>query len=160
MTAARDTSGFIADLVAERATAAEFANLLAAEQDALRDDAVERLDVLARDKLQIASRLEDLAQRRMHFLAAAGYSPDADGMKAWLAAHSQQNDALAAWQGLRRLAELARSLNQANGVLIDLRLRYCRQRLAALDHACGSPGLYGPEGRPYPPAGTRPFAAA
>ena len=159
MKTAAETAGFIADLAIEHDAAAAFASLLAAEQDALRAGAAERLETLAREKMQMASRLEELAQRRTRYLAAAGFSPDAPGMHAWLASRAQAPGVTGAWQGLQRLAALARALNQANGVLIDLHLRHHQQRLAALNHACGAPGLYGPAGQPLPRAFARPLTA-
>lgn len=159
MTTAANTAGFIADLLAERDAAAGFAQLLAAEQEALQDGAAERLEALARDKLDMASRLEELAQRRARSLTTAGFSPDAPGMDAWLASHAQHTLAAAAWHGLQQLAALTRALNQANGVLIDLQLRHHQQRLAALEHARGVPGLYGAGGQPLPAVGARPLTA-
>ncbi len=155
-----NTAEFIANLLIERNGAEEFVSLLQTEQEVLRDGGAERLESLARDKLKMAQNLSTFAQQRAFHLAAAGFSPDARGMESWMHAHPQNVSAVAAWNGLQRLAEEARALNQANGALINLQLRHHQQMLTALGNACGAPALYGPHGQPLPVSHARQLGAA
>ena len=157
---AENTAEFIAGLLIERDGAEEFVNLLRTEQEALRDGAAERVETHARDKAEMAQHLNRFAQQRTRYLAAAGLSPDARGMESWINAHPQNAGAVAAWHGLRRLAEEARALNQANGALINLQLRHHQQLLTALGNACGAPVLYGPQGQTLPVSHARQLGAA
>jgi len=160
MKAVANTAEFMANLLIERNGAGEFVSLLKTEQEALRDGAAERLETLARDKLKMAQHLSALAQQRARHLAAAGFSPDAQGMESWIAAHPRNAGAAAAWRDLRRFAEEARALNQANGALINLQLRHHQQMLTALGIACGTPALYGPHGQALPVSHARQLGAA
>lgn len=160
MKIAANTAGFIADLISERDLTAEFVSLLATEQNALRDGAVEQLEKLAHSKSGAAQRLSELGERRAGYLVASGYSPDSYGMDTWIKNHPQETGAIAAWHELRRLAVRAREANQTNGALIDLRLRHHQQALAALGNACGATTLYGPQGETLPLPRARRLSAA
>lgn len=160
MKPAANTPEFIANLLIERNGTEEFVSLLQTEQEALRDGAAERLEPLARDKLKMAQNLSVFVQQRARYLATAGFSPDAQGMESWMNTHLQNTGAVAAWRALRRLAEEARALNQANGALINLQLRHHRQMLTALGNACGASTLYGPQGQTLPVSHARQLGAA
>lgn len=160
MSIAANTAEFVTDLLSEREAAAKFVSILAAEQKALRDGAVEHLDELARDKSGKAQRLAELGERRARHLVAAGFSPDTYGMGSWINAHPQEISAIAAWRDLRQFAARAREMNQANGALIELRLRHHQQMLTALESACGATALYGPRGQTLTLPRARQFSAA
>ena len=160
MKPAANTAEFIANLLIERNGTEEFVSLLQTEQEALRDGAAERLEPLAHDKLEMAQHLSAFAQQRARYLSAAGFSPDAQGMESWMNFHPQNTGAVAAWRALRRLAEDARALNQANGALINLQLRHHQLMLTALGNACGASMLYGPQGQTLPAPNARQLGAA
>jgi flagella synthesis protein FlgN len=155
-----DTEGFAAALCAERDRAAAFVVLLKAEQQALRDGAAADVERLAPAKARMADELAAQGAKRLQLLAALGYAACARGMQQWADAHADNAPAVAAWTLLQQHATEARALNDANGKLIDLRLRHCRQALAALQHACGLTTLYGPQGHASVMTASRRLSAA
>lgn len=160
MKALARTAEFSASLVAERDGTAEFVNLLVNEQAVLRDGASDLLDILSRNKAEMAQRLRELAKARERFLVSQGLSPDAAGMQSWITSHPKDIRAAAAWSGMQSLARQARALNQVNGALIEIQLRNHQQKLAALGKASGTHMLYGPQGQTLSPAHTRERSAA
>lgn len=154
------TEDFVAELCAERDEAAAFVVLLKAEQQALRDGVPADVERLAPDKIRMADSLARYTAKRLETLAAFGYPRTALGMHQWAEAHANNMAGVAGWQLLQQHAAEARALNEANGKLIDLRLRHCRQALAALERACGTTTVYGPQGHTITPAASRAVTAA
>ncbi len=159
MKSSPETDRFVAELCAERDTAAAFVVLLKAEQEALRHGVASDVERLAPDKIRMADALARHTAKRLEALAASGHQRSALGTQAWVAAHAKNGAAATAWQALREHAAEARALNETNGKLIELRLRHCRQALSALEQACGATTVYGPQGRTIPPAASRTVTA-
>ncbi len=153
------TDEFVAGLCAERDEAAAFVVLLKAEQQALREGVAADVERLAPDKVRMADSLARYTTKRLDTLAALGYPRSALGMHEWADAHATNVAGVAAWQLLQEYAAEARALNEANGKLIDLRLRHCRQALAALEQACGATTVYGPQGHTIAPVTSRAVTA-
>jgi flagella synthesis protein FlgN len=75
-------------------------------------------------------------------------------MAEWLQQNAPQ--ALPLWQEARQLATHVHRLNQTNGELIQIKLRYNQQALGVLYGAAQSAaGLYGADGQPNLPSGSR-----
>lgn len=138
---------FAANLQIERAAAKALAEILQAEQDALIEGRIERLEALAPDKAHRVRQLAELAAQRNRSLAARSLSPDIKGMQAWLAEDDAGAKAASAWRDLLQLAQTAQQLNRTNGEIIALRLKHNQQALAALQSAAGATSLYGPHGQ-------------
>jgi flagella synthesis protein FlgN len=155
-----NTENFVAALAAERDQAAAFVVLLRAEQQALRDGVTANVERLAPEKARMAENLARCTEKREKSLAAMGYERGARGMQQWAKAQAGNSAGTEAWQRLQQHAGEAHALNEANGKLIDLRLRHCRQALAALEHACGVTPLYGPLGHTTAVSASRPLSAA
>ena len=160
MTAAGNTEEFVAVVRAERDEAAAFVALLKAEQQALRDGSAVDVERLAPAKSRMADSLSAHTAKRLAFLDALGYAPDTRGMHEWAHAHADHSTTVTAWKTLQGHAAEAHALNEANGKIIDLRLRHCRQALAALKQASGLTTLYDPQGQTAPLAPSRPLSAA
>jgi flagella synthesis protein FlgN len=154
------TEAFVADLRAERDQAAAFVVVLKAEQQALREGIAADVERLAPAKARMADCLAAYTARRLDCLAAMGYPRTAHGMNDWAEANAANTAAVGAWHMLQQHAGAARTLNDTNGKLIELRLRHCRQALGALERACGLTTLYGPQGHAVPVPTSRPLSAA
>ena len=131
-----------------------FLEILQAEQGALVEGEVERLEGMASDKARMAEQLSALAARRSRYLASHGFSTDIQGMAGWLA-HSADAKTVSAWRVLQELTATAQQLNRTNGIIIAARLRHNQQALAALQGAAGAISLYGPNGQTLGPGGGR-----
>jgi flagella synthesis protein FlgN len=141
-------AAFITALEAENDAFGEFVSLLEAEAAALDQDDVEALIALAQsksDKVLVLSRLSD---SRRSFLRSAGFSPDRLGMSEWLVAHgAAEGPRLSGlWSMLLERAVRAQQLNEANGALIESRLRFNQAALASLQAAARQTTSYGPDG--------------
>jgi flagella synthesis protein FlgN len=123
-----------------------FLEILQAEQGALVEGEMERLEVLASEKARMAEQLSALAARRNRSLASRGFSTDTPGMAGWLT-HSADAKTVSAWRVLQELATTAQQLNRTNGTIIATRLKHNQQALAALQGAAGAISLYGPNGQ-------------
>lgn len=145
----------IETLKAEREATSRFVDLLRREQQVLGDGKVDELEILTPHKVRLANELAGFVRTRREQLLSLGLTPDAPGMRSW-AAGQPQPDAAALWESLHALAGQARALNETNGALIEMRVRYCERSLAALNEACGRGALYGRHGETIsaPPART------
>lgn len=113
----------------ERDTLRAFVALLEREQDALINADTDMLLQLAEEKVRLSDALAALAAARRN--AAAPVGADAQ-----------------TGQALRQLAARARQLNQSNGELIQIKLRYNQQALNVLLGAAQQTGaLYGADGQ-------------
>ena len=143
-------------LTAERAALLKFIALLEREQGMLVENLTDQLFELSEQKSTDALDLNKLAETRRALLGTpqsdatpARGAPSgglgADAISAWLKTHSPQG--LAIWHEIRTLAERAQRLNQANGELIQMKLRRNQQLLTVLSNAVNKANLYGPDGQ-------------
>jgi flagella synthesis protein FlgN len=138
----------VAHITAERDATQDFIRVLQREQGILQGSDVAALLPLSKEKGSQAQRLVELAGERSRWIESLGYSRDHAGMERALQAYPA---AAGAWRDLLQLAQTASELNKINGILVNQRLRYNRQALAALQGMTQSPGLsglYGSDGQP------------
>lgn len=141
-------AAFVAALEAESEAFGEFVSVLEAEAAALDQDDVEALIALAQSKSEKVLALSRLSDSRRAFLRSAGFSPNRLGMSEWLVAHgaTEANRLSGLWSTLLDRAVRAQQLNEANGALIESRLRFNQAALAALQAAARQTMSYGPDG--------------
>ncbi len=139
-------SPLLAALTAERAALQKFVALLEREQGMLVENQTDQLLELSEQKSRDALELNKLAEARRTLLKQHLPKLDADGIRSWLGTHSQQG--LPVWQDILALAERARLLNNANGQVIQMKLRHNQQALSVLSNAVNKADLYGPTGQP------------
>lgn len=132
-------------LTAEHAALLNFVALLEREQGMLVENLTDQLSELSEQKSTNALVLNELAETRRALLRRNLPQLGADTIRAWLGTHSPQG--LATWQEILALAERAQRLNQANGELIQMKLRRNQQLLAVLSNAVNKANLYGPDGQ-------------
>ena len=132
-------------LTAERAALLEFIALLEREQGMLVGNLTDQLFELSEQKSTDALNLNELAETRRALLRKNLPQLGTDAIRAWLETHSPQ--ALTIWLETLALAERAQRLNQANGELIQMKLRRNQQLLAVLSNAVNKANLYGPDGQ-------------
>ncbi|MDA8092391.1 MAG: flagellar protein FlgN [Betaproteobacteria bacterium] len=140
---------FLDDLRAEVAAFRQFVDLLRSEQAVLAQMDVEPLLELARRKSQAVVTLTQLAERRRRFLSSRGLDPMREAPGSWTPYLDAERSQVAArhWRELLDLAQTARRLNDANGAMVQTKMRYNREALAVLQVARGQLDLYGPDGR-------------
>lgn len=140
------TSPLITALSAERAALQKFVGLLEHEQGLLVENKTDQLLDLSEQKSRDALELNKLSEARRALLKQHLPQLTIDGIRSWLDAHDQQG--LAVWQEVLSLAERARLLNDANGQVIQMKLRNNQQALSVLVNAVNKANLYGPDGQP------------
>ena len=139
----------LSNLNDECSTLRAFVVLLEDEQRILLGQHPEELLPLAEAKTQLANKVAALSAARQRLLPT-----DIKNMEQWLGKHVPQ--ALRVWQEARQLATNVHRLNQTNGELIKIKLRYNQQALGVLYGAAQSTaGLYGANGQPNQPSGSR-----
>ncbi|MFA5371049.1 MAG: flagellar protein FlgN [Sideroxydans sp.] len=126
----------------ERDALRSFVALLEREQQILLAPDTAPLLELVSEKTRMAETLSTSSkQRQQHFPA------EPSAIEPWLGKNAPV--AISAWHDLLRLAAHASQLNQSNGGLIQVRLRYNQQALHALISASQqAAGIYGPNGQP------------
>lgn len=150
-----DLAGFL-KIVADEADSIErFVGLLEEEKALLTENRAEALAAVIEQKEELAAKLNTLSRQRGEYLAGNGFSSDRAGMESWLAGHSGQKKAIAAWDRTLSLAAQAKELNRVNGQLIDLRLRHTGEALEVLLRKESRLDLYGPDGRATVPGDQR-----
>ena len=143
------SAAFLSHLNDECTALRAFVALLEDEQRILVGQNSEDLLPLAEAKMQLANKVADLSGARRKALPQ-GTRDTAE----WLRQNAPQG--LPKWQEVRQLAENAHRLNQTNGELIQIKLRYNQQALGALYGAAQSAaGLYGANGQPNLPTASR-----
>ncbi len=143
------TTDILSKLNDECAKFRAFVVLLEDEQRTLLGQRPEDLIPLAEAKVQLADTLSALSRERQHLL-----SEQTRDMAEWLARHEPKGTSL--WQEIRQLAMQAQRLNQTNGELIQIKLRYNQQALGVLYGAAqNASGLYGPDGQTNLPSSGR-----
>lgn len=139
-------SPLLAALAAERAALQKFVVLLEREQTMLMENQADQLLELSEQKSRDALELNKLAEARRALLKQHIPQLTVEAIRAWLETHSRE--ALAAWQEVLSLAERAQTINNANGAVIQMKLRHNQQSLAVLSSAVNKANLYGPDGQP------------
>ncbi|MFH0933635.1 MAG: flagellar protein FlgN [Pseudomonadota bacterium] len=140
---------FLAGLNDECAALRAFVVLLEDEQRTLLGTHPEELLPLAEAKTKLAEKVGALSTARRNFLP-----PGTRDTVEWLKKNAPQG--LPVWQEARQLAAKAHSINQTNGELIQIKLRYNQQALAALAGAAqNAAGLYGADGQTSLPSTPR-----
>lgn len=154
-----------ADLVTaiqdERIALLAFTGLLEAEQDALVQGDADRVAELAAAKAVQIELLTHLGELRSRHLAAQNLNAGANGMVAWLGRNPGFATAVKKiWQELLALAEKAQQINLNIGVLIESRMHQNRLKLAVLQTAANSDGVYRPDGQLRPLRSARSLSQA
>ncbi len=142
----------LAALSEELLAVREFVDLLHREQQLLIENQTDLLMPLADQKSAQAIHLNQLAETRRDLLLKQMPELSQSAISDWLASNSPEG--LALWHELRALAGLSQELNNTNGEVIQMKLRYIQQTLTALGGAVRKANLYGPDGQPSFSAGT------
>lgn len=140
---------FLSSLNDECTTLRAFVVLLEDEQRILLGQRSEELLHLAEAKIQLANKISTLTTARQRLIPQG-----TQDMVEWLKQNAPQ--ALPVWQEARQLASHVQNLNQTNGELIQIKLRYNQQALGVLFGATqNAAGLYGADGQPNQVSGSR-----
>jgi flagella synthesis protein FlgN len=140
---------YLSSLNDECTTLRAFVALLENEQRILLGPHSEELLSLAETKIQLANKITALSTARLR-----NVPPGTRDIAEWLKQNIPQ--ALPTWQEARQLASHVHRLNQTNGELIQIKLRYNQQALGVLFGAAQSTaGLYGADGQPNQPSASR-----
>lgn len=132
-------------LLEEDALVVEFTELLGSETVALTErQSFNALNAITESKNGIAVRLHELSARRDALLAELGYAPGHAGTTAAAADHP---DIAATWRQLLDRCAAAAGINDRNGALIDMHLRYTEEALDALQSMTRRSSLYEANGR-------------
>lgn len=130
----------------ERLALAGFVDLLAKEQHALAGNDADALEPLSAEKLRRLDQLGRHAERRNERLRHAGHSPDAQGMRDWLAARTSSPGIAAAWERVIDLARKAREQNELNGRLLTLHMQRTSRQLEFLNRMSSNEPVYEADG--------------
>jgi flagella synthesis protein FlgN len=140
---------FLSSLNDECETLRAFVVLLEDEQRTLLGQHTDELIPLAEAKVQLANKITTLSSARLKLVPTG-----IQDMAEWLRKNAPQ--VLPKWLEARQLAAHVQRLNQTNGELIQIKLRYNQQALGVLYGAAQSTaGLYGANGQPNIPSGSR-----
>ena len=133
-------------LLAERNALRNFVSLLESEKQVLMGKDVEPLQLLAEGKIRAVDEIRALIRARRGILPVPASENESGPTESWLKSHAAEG--LPLWRDIRQLATQAQQLNQANGEMIQIRLRNNQQALGALHNAVNSAQtLYGPNGQ-------------
>jgi flagellar biosynthesis protein FlgN len=139
----------LSNLNDECSTLRAFVVLLEDEQRTLLGQHTEELLPIAEAKIQLADKVAALSAARQRHLPQG-----IRDMEQWLGKNAPQT--LPIWLEARQLAAHVHRLNQTNGELIKIKLRYNQQALGVLYNAAQSAaGLYGADGQPNQPTSSR-----
>ena len=127
------------------ATASQMLGVLEAERSALASGDSQALDSASAAKQAHLQRLETLEAERRHLIAGIG-SDARQPPFAMERALTKDAQALAQWRSALDVLARCHDLNQANGAIVELRLRQLRQAIDLLTGAPPAAGLYGPQG--------------
>lgn len=129
----------------------EFATLLGAETVALTErKSFDNLQAITEAKNEFAARLQALSDLRNGLLAELGLP---DGHQGTGLAAEQYPQLAGPWKMLLDRSAAAATVNERNGALIDMHLRYTEEALVALRKLTSTNGLYDAYGRSRKPAG-------
>ncbi len=145
----KTTAEILSNLNDECTSLRAFVVLLEDEQRILLGQHTEELLPLAEAKIQLTNKIATLSAARQRSLPEG-----ARDMLEWLKRNAPQG--IPKWHETRQLATHVQNLNQTNGELIQIKLRYNQQALGVLYGAAQSTaGLYGADGQPNLPSGSR-----
>ncbi len=140
---------FLSNLNDECAALRAFVVLLEDEQRTLLGQHTEELLPMADAKIQLTNKIAALSTARQRYLPEGTRN-----VAEWIKQNAPQG--LTAWQDARQLAAQVLRVNQTNGELIQIKLRYNQHALSVLYGAAQSTaGLYGADGQPNLPSGSR-----
>jgi flagella synthesis protein FlgN len=132
-------------LLEEDALVVEFTELLGSETVALTErQSFNALNAITESKNGIAARLHQLSARRDEILAELGLPPGHAGTNE-AAAHYPDIEPV--WRQLLDRCAAAAGINDRNGALIDMQLRYTEEALDALQALTKRSNLYEANGR-------------
>ncbi|ANN78296.1 flagella synthesis protein FlgN [Bordetella flabilis] len=132
-------------LLEEDALVVEFTELLGSETVALTErQSFQALNAITESKHGIASRLQALSERRDALLAEMGLPPGHGGTTQ---AAERDPDVGRIWAQLLDRCAAAAGINDRNGALIDMHLRYTEEALDALQALTKRANLYDANGR-------------
>ncbi len=117
------------------------------ETAALSERELEALNQAVAHKLHIAESLEQLTQEQNALLAAAGFSPDAAGMQAYLHVCDSHAQLRSQWEQLQTVMQRCQQLNQVNGGALHLQQQQVQTALQMLRGADPDTELYDPRGQ-------------
>lgn len=140
------SSGLPEILAGEAELLAQFVAVLRLEQAALAAGDTTPLPDYATRKASLGDGLQGAAAQRNALLDGLGLDRDRAGVEQWLAARPG-DPAAARWQQILDGAREAHELNNLNGKLIQMRLRYNAAALEALQRGSRTLELYGPDGQ-------------
>jgi flagella synthesis protein FlgN len=132
-------------LLEEDALVVEFTELLGSETVALTErQSFNALNAITESKNGIAARLHALSDRRDALLNELGFGP---GHKGTTEAAEQHVEIAETWRQLLNRCAAAAGINDRNGALIEMHLRYTEEALDALQAMTKRSGLYEANGR-------------
>lgn len=134
------TAQLLSCLLDEDATILEFTVLLDDETNALTDrHSYETLQAITERKNEFAVRLSELSNRRDTLLAELGLPAAHEGTGLAAEKHAELAEP---WKMLLAHSAAAAAINERNGALIDMHLRYTEEALGALRTLTASTNLY------------------
>ncbi|ANN66793.1 flagella synthesis protein FlgN [Bordetella bronchialis] len=132
-------------LLEEDALVVEFTELLGSETVALTErQSFNALNAITESKNGIAARLHELSARRDSLLEELGFGP---GHAGTTQAAEQYPEIAGIWRQLLDRCAAAAGINDRNGALIDMHLRYTEEALDALQALTKRSNLYEANGR-------------
>lgn len=143
----------LACLLDEDAVIVEFTALLEMETTALTDrQSFNALQSITDNKNEFAARLAELSLRRDTLLESMGLPAGHEGTEQAVALYP---DLAYSWKTLLGHSAMAAGVNERNGALIDMHLRYTEDALEALRTMTKASNLYDAQGRSGALAGSR-----
>jgi flagellar biosynthesis protein FlgN len=140
----RDQMGRI--IQEETAALGDLAVLLEREYTHLKDNDVESLSSVMRERHQCVTRILKVDDERRGLCRSLGKPHDLKGLEALLKWCDPQGTLAEAWAGCTTLAIRCRGLNDRNGALAGARLQNVQARLSTLIDGRRETVTYGPRG--------------
>lgn len=142
-----ETHGALRDIIErELALTHELGEALAAERDALQTVDPAALDLATARKQDCIESLSTLDTERHHLCAAAGLTPDRNGMDRLLLQVDPHGKLAEKWQALLTRLETCREVNNSNGVIVRLQRRRVTEALGILNGEAANNAVYGDSG--------------
>ncbi len=126
---------------------------LGRERTALEQGDFEALHGAATDKQTAAENLERLEIERRDLVRLQGF--DQEDMAGLIARCDASGQLASHWAELRQQATQCRSMNEANGIIVNVRSRQLRTAIEMLRGGTGEAHSYGPSGETTPTNPTR-----
>lgn len=132
-----------------------FLDLLAEEQEVLKQGEIAALADLTARKPPFIEQLNALSKQRIALLDLAPEVEERDAMKQWLILHGDDQVAAVNWEKLLKLAREAKAMHELNAQLVDMHLRQTSEILNILNQSSSGASLYGSSGQSIPATGSR-----